>query len=102
MQGNSEEFNGLVRQFSHQHIRTNAQEITPQLRSYLTALSYVVSKLDRSYITLVDAIVHMPWTIMDAAFVKAYISFMGMLVSARPEYLTLVSEKTAQSLTYRQ
>lgn len=39
---------------------------------------------------------------MDSAFVKAYISFVSMLVSARPEYLTLVLERAAQSLTYRE
>ena len=73
-----------------------------QLRNYLSALSYVVSKLDRSHISLVDAIVGMPWTTMDSAFVKVYISFIGMLVSARPEYLSLVLERNAQSLTYRE
>ena len=72
-----------------------------QLRSYLQALSHVVSKLDRSHLVLIDAIVGMPWTIMDSAFVKAYVSFVSMLVSARPEYLSLVLERAAQNLTYR-
>lgn len=72
-----------------------------QLRAYLTALSHVVSKLDRDHFTLVDAIVSMPWTTMEVSFVKSYISFVAMLVSARPEYLALVLERAAESLTYR-
>lgn len=42
----------------------------------------------------------MPWTTMDSQFVKSYTSFIGMLVSARPEYLSLVLEKIVQGLTY--
>lgn len=38
---------------------------------------------------------------MDSAFVKSYMSFVGMLVSAKPEYLTMVLEKVASGLTYR-
>jgi hypothetical protein len=37
---------------------------------------------------------------MDNQFVKSYTSFIGMLVSARPEYLSLVLEKIVQGLTY--
>ena len=73
-----------------------------ELRSYLTALTHVVSKLDRDHRNLIEAIVGMPWMTMDSAFVKAYITFIGILVSARPEYLTLILEKAAQNLTYRE
>ena len=38
---------------------------------------------------------------MDTGFVKAYTSFIGMLVSARPEYLSLVLGKIAHGFTYR-
>ena len=96
----NEHYEDLVRQFNPKTISSEGHQQTLHLRSYLTALSHVVSKLDRSHITLVDAIVGMPWTTMDLAFVNAYISFLGMLVSARPEYLTLVLEKAAQGLTY--
>lgn len=108
LQGVSEHYDDLVRQFSPGSSASSSdtrQQPTmiqqQQLRAYLTALSHVVSKLDRSHIVLIDAIVGMPWTIMDSAFVKAYISFVSMLVSARPEYLTLVLERAAQNLTYR-
>ena len=38
---------------------------------------------------------------MDGNLVKSNISFVGMLVSAKPEYLTTVLEKIASGLTYR-
>lgn len=38
---------------------------------------------------------------MDSAFVKSYTSFVGMLVSAKPEYLNMVLGKIASGLTYR-
>ena len=47
------------------------------------------------------AVVRMPWTTTDTNFVKSYISFIGMLVSAKPEYLTVVLEKIASGFTYR-
>jgi RNA polymerase I-specific transcription initiation factor RRN3 len=39
---------------------------------------------------------------MDAAFVKSYIVFVGMLISARPEYLSLVLNRIAMGFTYRE
>ncbi|EJD01473.1 RNA polymerase I-specific transcription initiation factor RRN3 [Fomitiporia mediterranea MF3/22] len=102
--GINEHYDDLVRQFSPTSLSAAGQAPQSadqqQLRGYLTALTHVVSKLDRAHFSLVDAIVSMPWTTMDSAFVKTYISFVGMLVSARPEYLTLVLERAAQSLTY--
>lgn len=43
----------------------------------------------------------MPWTTMDGATVKAYTVFIGMLLSARPEYLSLVLGKLTHGFTYR-
>jgi len=37
---------------------------------------------------------------MDAAFVKSYIAFMGVLVSAKTEFLPLVLASTIQRMTY--
>ena len=96
LQGVTEHYDDLVRQFDPKGVPV-ASNSGPQMRNYLTALSHVVSKLDRDYLSLVEAIVSMPWTTMDSSFVTSYISFIGMLVSARPEYLTLVLDKSAQS-----
>ncbi|KAH9937995.1 RNA polymerase I-specific transcription initiation factor RRN3-domain-containing protein [Fomitopsis serialis] len=57
-------------------------------------------KSTRCHSALVEAIVNMPWTVMDTTFVKSYTAFIGMLVSARPEYLSLVLGKTAHGFTY--
>lgn len=72
-----------------------------QLRLWIIALSHVVSRLERVHSALVEAVLSMSWTTMDSNFVKSYTSFVGMLVSAKPEYLTLVLGKIANGFTYR-
>ena len=99
-QGNSEDFDELVRQFNFKGLSDGAPALGPQLRLWISALSHVVSRLERTHSTLPEAIITMPWTTMDGQFARSYTSFIGMLVSARPEYLSLVLEKIAQGLTY--
>ena len=72
-----------------------------QIRLWLSALSHVVSRLERIHSAIVEAIVAFPWTTMDATSVKSYIHFIGVLLSARPEYLSLVLGNIAQGFTYR-
>ena len=60
-----------------------------------------MSQLERAHFSLVEAIVNMPWTTLDSATVKSYTFLIGMLLSARPEYLSLVLGKIAQGFTYR-
>ena len=80
----------------------DAATTTPQLRLWIIALSHVVSRLERVHSALVESVLSMPWTTMDSSFVKSYTSFVGMLVSAKPEYLTLVLGKIANGFTYRE
>ncbi|KAJ7129326.1 RNA polymerase I-specific transcription initiation factor RRN3 [Mycena epipterygia] len=94
--GISEPFDELVNQFS-----TKTAPQPAQLRLWISALSHVVSRLERSHATLVQAVVSMPWTTMDGATVKAYTVFIGMLLSARPEYLSLVLGKITHGFTYQ-
>ncbi|KAJ6515511.1 RNA polymerase I-specific transcription initiation factor RRN3 [Mycena sanguinolenta] len=94
--GSSEPFDELVNQFS---TKTAPQPV--QLRLWISALSHVVSRLERSHATLVQAVVGIPWTTMDASTVKAYTIFIGMLLSARPEYLSLVLGKITHGFTYQ-
>jgi hypothetical protein len=61
----------------------------------------VVSRLERTHSALVEAIIEIPWTTMDSAIVKSYIHFTGMLLSARPEYLSLVLGNITHRLTHR-
>ncbi|KAI1796147.1 RNA polymerase I-specific transcription initiation factor RRN3 [Ganoderma leucocontextum] len=102
--GVSDAFDELVDQFNPKKITQvtpDAPSPAPQLRLWILALSHVVSRLERVHSALVEAIVNMPWTTMDTSFVKSYINFIGMLVSARPEYLSLVLGKLSQGLTYQ-
>lgn len=102
VQGSSDAFDELVDQFNPKKSSTSdAPTPLPQLRDWLSALSHAVSRLERCHSALVEAIVNMPWTVMDTGFVKSYTSFVGMLVSARPEYLSLVLDKIAHGFTYR-
>lgn len=102
MQGHSKDFDDLVDQFSPNK-STLAPTVSPlQLRTWLSALSHVLSRLERHHAPLVEAIVRLPWSTMDAAFVKSYIIFVGMLISARPEYLSLVLSRIAMGFTYRE
>ena len=101
--GVSDAFDELVAQFN---ITSNSSQQservdTAQIRLWFLALSHVVSRLERTHSVLVDAIVNMPWTTLDSATVKSYTEFIGMLISARPEYLSLVLAKIAQGFTYR-
>lgn len=101
LQGISQSFDELVNQFNPKQDPTDTPLPPAQLRLWIVALSHVVSRLERCHATLVEAVVGMPWTTMDGNFAKSYISFVGMLVSAKPEYLTVVLEKIAGGLTYR-
>ncbi|KAL4076424.1 RNA polymerase I-specific transcription initiation factor RRN3 [Scleroderma yunnanense] len=94
------DFDDLVDQFNPRKARESATS-SSQLRLWIIALSHVLSRLERRHSPLVEAIVNLPWTTMDATFVKIYTDFIGMLLSARPEYLSLVLSKISQGLTYQ-
>ncbi|KAF9464841.1 RNA polymerase I-specific transcription initiation factor RRN3 [Collybia nuda] len=100
-EGTSDSFDELVNQFNPESLSTQGIPQLTQLRLWILALSHVVSRLERVHSALVDAIVNMPWTTLDTATVKSYTVFIGMLVSARPEYLSLVLSKVAQGFTHQ-
>ena len=79
-----------------------SQADAAQIRHWIAALPHVVSRLERTHASLVHAIVNMPWTILDNATVKSYTIFIGMLLSAKPEYLSYVLAMIAQGFTYRE
>ncbi|OLL21843.1 RNA polymerase I-specific transcription initiation factor rrn3 [Neolecta irregularis DAH-3] len=60
---------------------------TARLRQVLMALTNVVSQLDESYKQLVTSILKTSWLGRDALFVKAYVCFLGHLVSAHTSYV---------------
>lgn len=100
-QGNSESYDVLVDQFNTKKTALDTPSPIPQLRQWLHALIHVVSRLDRTHMALIDAITRFPWMTMDSGLVKTYTSFIEILVSARPEYLSLVLGRIAQGFTYR-
>ncbi|KAF7302012.1 RNA polymerase I-specific transcription initiation factor RRN3 [Mycena indigotica] len=92
--GTREPFDALVAQFS-------AKPPQPaQLRLWLGALGAAVSRLERTHAAVVQAAVGLPWAAMDGATAKAYTAFAGALLSAKPEYLSLVLGKIVNGFTY--
>ncbi|KAG9317852.1 RNA polymerase I-specific transcription initiation factor RRN3 [Chiua virens] len=100
LNGQSKDFDDLLDQFNPKKIGESATS-SSQLRLWILALSHVLSRLEKRHTPLVEAIVNLPWTTMDNTFVKSYTIFIGMLLSARPEYLSLVLGKIAQGLTFQ-
>ncbi|KAF9450651.1 RNA polymerase I-specific transcription initiation factor RRN3 [Macrolepiota fuliginosa MF-IS2] len=102
LNGNSEPFDELVNQFNPKR-RSNpsSTDTSTSLRTWILALTHVVSRLERTHSSLVEAVVNMPWTTLDSATVKSYTVFIGMLLSAKPEYLSLILGKIAQGFTYQ-
>lgn len=92
----------LVDQFNTEKTAFDTPSPIPQLHQWLQALMHVVSRLDRTHITLIEAIMRLPWMTLDSSLVKTYTSFIEILVSARPEYLSLVLGRIAQGFTYRE
>ena len=92
----------LIDQFNVEKSAFDAPSPIPQLRQWLHALMHVVSRLDRTHMALIEAIVRLPWMTMDSSFVKTYTSFIRILVSAGPEYLSLVLGRIARGFTYRE
>ncbi|KAL1709179.1 RNA polymerase I-specific transcription initiation factor RRN3 [Schizophyllum commune] len=101
LEGNSEPYDELVSQFDPKRFDQENQPQTSQLRFWILALSHVVSRLERAHASLVEAIVNVPWTTMDSSSVKSFTVFFGMLLSAKPEYLSLVLGKVAQGFTHQ-
>ncbi|KAF5363263.1 hypothetical protein D9756_000229 [Leucocoprinus leucothites] len=102
LEGNSQPFDELVDQFNpKRRMDPSSADVSTSLKTWILALTHVVSRLERTHSVLVEAIVNMPWTTLDSATVKSYTVFIGMLLSARPEYLSLVLGRIAQGFTYQ-
>lgn len=74
---------------------------TQELHLLIHALSHVVSQLDRRCSTLISAIINLQWAAADTVFVKSYIAFVGLLLSAQSQYGVAVLERTVEGLTHR-
>ena len=100
-QGNNESYDVLVDQFNIKKSAFDNPSPIPQLRQWFHALMHVVSRLDRTHMALIETITRLPWMTMDSGLVKTYTSFIEILVSARPEYLSRVLRRVTQGFTYR-
>ncbi|CAE6513453.1 unnamed protein product [Rhizoctonia solani] len=101
LKGNSEPFQELVGQFSPAKLNEAGAGSTTQLRAWIAALSNVVSSLERPHAPLIEAVLATPWTTLDDVFAITYTNFIGVLVSARPEYLASVLSRCVQGFTYQ-
>ncbi|KAI0278642.1 RNA polymerase I-specific transcription initiation factor RRN3-domain-containing protein [Russula aff. rugulosa BPL654] len=99
--GNNESYDVLVDQFNIKKTPFDNPSPIPQLRQWFHALMHVVSRLDRTHMALIEAITRLPWMTMDSSLVKTYTSFIEILVSARPEYVSIVLGRVAQGFTYQ-
>ncbi|KAF8138953.1 RNA polymerase I-specific transcription initiation factor RRN3-domain-containing protein [Boletus edulis] len=80
-------FIAFINKALQEKLNGHSKDFDDLLRLWVLALSHVLSKLERRHGSLVEAI--------------SYTVFIGMLLSARPEYLAPVLSKIAQGLTYR-
>lgn len=98
LEGNTAPYEELVGQFTSS---TSNPSDYSQLRRWLIALQHVVSQLGQRQASLVEAIVHMPWTTSpEESFVRSYVEFIGMLVTARAEWRGIVVASVARRLTH--
>ena len=89
-------YDELISQFTS----TDIQEFE-KLKPWLDALSNVVSQLDKSHLSLVEAIMSISWTVSSHSFVQTYKTFVFMLVSAHPGYIKLLLGKLIKGFTHR-
>ncbi|KAG8856741.1 hypothetical protein FRB96_006244 [Tulasnella sp. 330] len=100
--GNATDFDQLVARFSVNALKEQAASSSnTELLVWISALTHVVSGLERVHAPLVDALIALPWTTMHEDVAISYMNFLGMLVSARPEYLTGVLTKIVRGFTYQ-
>ncbi|TIC12419.1 RNA polymerase I-specific transcription initiation factor RRN3 [Wallemia mellicola] len=89
-------YDELISQFTS----TDIQEFE-KLKPWLDALSNVVSQLDKSHLSLVEAIMSISWTVSSHSFVQTYKTFVFMLVSAHPGYIKLLLGKLIKGFTHQ-
>lgn len=78
-----------------------APQIAPLL-PLLRALTAHVSLLDSGvHHALITAIVNLPWATADDRFVKCYVGFCGVLVSAHPGWAREIVTMAVRGLTWR-
>lgn len=104
LQGNMENYNQIVAQLRCRRPESSSSTTTfstTHLTSWLEALIHVVAQLDRSHSALVEAVLGIPWSIMDERVVATYIKFVGCILGARPEWARRILDKIVRGFRYR-
>lgn len=100
LEGNTHSYSDLL-----SHFLPLPGQTVPQLGSLLPllrALTAHVSLIDPSvHHALVTAIVQLPWATGDDRFVKTYVGFCGVLVSAHPGWAREIVSMAVKGLTWR-
>ncbi|KAJ2956693.1 hypothetical protein NQZ79_g7500 [Umbelopsis isabellina] len=99
-EGNEERYNDLISQLTMKPHLPGAPSPS-KLYLWIKLLSQIVTQLDRSCNSLVEAVLSVDWTIQESAFVDQYIGFIGNLVSAHTYYVRPVFQHLVQHLTFR-
>lgn len=101
VQGNTTNYSDLLSRFLA--TPTNPVPVLPPLLPLLRAITANVSILDpKIHGALVTAIVGLPWATGDDRFVKAYIGWAGVLVSAHPGWAKEIVAMGVKGLTWRE
>jgi len=104
--GKFERYDQLLGQFdplvsSHSTTDPSPPDVSiERVQGWLSALTYMISQLDRSHSHLVEKVVSLPWTILDDQFVSVFSRFVNGLVSARSEWVQIVLENLVQGFHY--
>ncbi|KAA1084229.1 hypothetical protein PGT21_021731 [Puccinia graminis f. sp. tritici] len=71
-----------------------------RVQGWLSALTSMVSQLDRGHSHLVEKVLSLPWTVLDDQFVNVFSRFVSGLVSARSEWVQIVLENIIRGFHY--
>lgn len=100
LEGKTHNYSDLLSHFLPLPGATNPQ-LAPLL-PLLRALTAHVSLLDTAvHHSLISAIVNLPWATADDRFVKCYVGFCGVLVSAHPGWAREIVSMAVKGLTWR-
>ncbi|KAF9916002.1 hypothetical protein BX616_004865 [Lobosporangium transversale] len=97
-QGNPIPYEELIAQLT---VSKPVPRTPAKLLQWIQAMSQCISLLDKSCISLIDAMLQIDWIVQDDNFVQHYLSFLGNAVSAHAVYVVPVQSMLVKRLTTR-
>ncbi|OAV90817.1 hypothetical protein PTTG_02171 [Puccinia triticina 1-1 BBBD Race 1] len=104
--GKFERYDQLLGQFDPLISPQSPQDSNPpnvsmtRVQGWLSALTSMVSQLDRSHSHLVEKVLRLPWTVLDDQFANTFSRFANGLVTARCEWIQITLENIVQGFHY--